>query len=186
MFFDQYSYLSIYLFGCVLVVILSLTRLILTWLLSRVTGSYLVFRNLKKISPPVETDMPKLVFRSILLLAVESLFSWFNVVVMGIKNIYSLFMTIVELAVIAQASDEIKKIRRPFKLEPDMKREAVWAHFYSLQTRVNERSSNPSAVIESLDELSGFYPTTDRAEALKLYNALNELDDEVVDSALAV
>lgn len=78
---DQHPYLFIYLLGCALVVLLSIVKVVLFWIIAWITKGNILSKNLKKILPPDEKTFGQNAILFIGALALESALSWINVIV---------------------------------------------------------------------------------------------------------
>ena len=77
---DQHPYLFIYLVGCMLVLILSMLKIAMVWLLGWITKTNVAAKNLKKIEPVDEQTFGSKAAAFIGVLALEAALSWINVV----------------------------------------------------------------------------------------------------------
>src|ERR1700690_10720 len=78
---EDHPYLSLYLLGCALVVVLTLANVTLHWCLAWVTKANIVAGNLKKLKPPVHVSFLVKVGKFLGTIILESLLSWLNVLV---------------------------------------------------------------------------------------------------------
>jgi ABC-type multidrug transport system fused ATPase/permease subunit len=182
MLIDQHPYLFIYLLGCVLVVILSIFKMILFWIISWITKDNILGKNLKKVLPPDEKTFLQKAIWFIAVFTLEAALSWINVIV-----VFWLIMTTVLKYLreaLSSTPEAIKLLRFPLKNNPHMSREAVWAYLYALQMKVGERTPTESDILFSLNELSEHYPSLDRKAALNQLSSLNVMSTDVISSVL--
>jgi ABC-type multidrug transport system fused ATPase/permease subunit len=182
MLIDQHPYLFIYLLGCVLVVILSIFKMILFWIISWITKDNILGKNLKKVLPPDEKTFLQKAIWFIAVFTLEAALSWINVIVV----IWLIMTTVLKhlREALSSTPEAIKLLRFPLKNNPHMSREAVWAYLYALQMKVGERTPTESDILFSLNELSEHYPSLDRKAALNQLSSLNVMSTDVISSVL--
>lgn len=183
MWIDEHPYVVLYLVGCVLAVVLMLVKLVVCGLVNWMTKTYTLSKNLKKILPPEELNFAQraAVLLGGLLLAVA--LSWINVLVLLWQIVAAVLQPLRQL--LSSTPEAVKALRFPLLNNPGMSRESVWAYTEALKIKLGERQPSATGLRSELDELWGYYPSFDRAVALKELNALNVMNPEVVAAAVA-
>jgi hypothetical protein len=182
MWFEQHPYISIYLAGSALVVVLTLFKVILFWFVGWVTKGNILAKNLKKILEPNNNTF--LVRSGLVLgaLLVESLLSWINVVVI----VWQIFLALVKVLreALTTVPEEIKLLRFPLWNNPDMSRESVWAYAYALGVKAGNNPTDQTHICYSLDEMTEYYYHFDRKAALKQLSSLDVVSDDLITTVL--
>lgn len=182
MWIDYHPYISLYLAGCISVVLLILIKSIITWTIGWVTKSNTFNKNLKKLQPPDEKPFVGKVVIFFGLFAVEVALSWINVLVVLWQIASFLIRTLREL--ISSTPEAIKLLSFPLKNNPDMSRESVFAQLLALKAKVGGEQPNESELIWALNELLGDYPSFDRISSLKQLASFNVIAPEVISTAM--
>lgn len=182
MWIDEHPYLFIYLVGCVIVIILTVIKVILFGLIAWISKEHIFNKNARKLDPPDERSFLNKAGDVLTLLFVTVLFSWINVLYIPWEIARVLLASIREL--FTSRPEAIEVLRFPLRNNPHMPRESVWAYAHALQIRVGEKQPGETDLRASLDELYGYYPSFDRATALKQLKALNVVSPEVITATM--
>lgn len=182
MWIDDHPCIFFYLVGSVLVVVLSLFKVVLFWAIDWVIRANVFTINLRKLLPPDETTFGEKAAKCLGILTIEALLSWINVAVV----LWQIFSTLLRVSrdLLQPAPEAIKVLRFPLRNNPDMPRESVWAHVHALGVRGGEALPTKEALVSSLSQVVGYYPTFDRVAALKQLESLNILSSEVISASL--
>jgi hypothetical protein len=180
MWIDKHPYFSIYLLGSALFVILAMLNMVLEWLLDWITKDNILQANLKKLQPSDETSQMG-VLGHIVIIIFEAALSWINVIVAIwriAKNVmYSLRYFL------ASKPEEIKSLEFPLRNNPDMSREAVWAHSLALGVKGGgNKYPDGSELLNFLNNAREELPSFDRAKALHYLEGLNIVNAGVITS----
>jgi hypothetical protein len=178
MWFDQHPYISIYLTGCVLAVVLIFFKVILTWIVCWVTKENILNKNVKKIQKP--NDRSFLLKAGLFMggLIFEAALSWVNVIVVTWQIFTIPFRVLRET--LTTVPDDIKSLRFPLRNNPYMSREAVWAHLFALTVKAGDDATDETNMRYSLDEVAEYYIYFNRESALKQLGSLNVVGDGVI------
>ncbi len=110
------EYISLYLLGCLLVMILTFFKFIIFRAVAWFSKANVLVQNLKKIEPPDKKSLARKIGYSVALLIVETLVSWINVVVIIWQIISGVFGVIREA--VSSVPEEIKSLRFPLRNNP--------------------------------------------------------------------
>jgi hypothetical protein len=84
-----------------------------------------------------------------------------------------------------RAPEGIKRLRFPLRNNPDMPRESVWAYLHALNVEVGGEPPSETALVDSLNEVTDYYPSFDRVAALKQLESLKVISQDVTSASLA-
>jgi hypothetical protein len=174
--------LFIYLLGSALVLILYIFNATLFWILRWITKANVLAKNLKKLTPPDEETLGVRALVLIVTLAFEAALSWIGVVVAIWTTTMTLLKVIRESLV--STPEAIKLLRFPLRNNPEMSREAVWAHVHALRIRNGEIQADEYALLSSLNSLHEDHPSFHKEAALNHLKGLKVVRGEVISSAL--
>jgi hypothetical protein len=161
------QYLAFYLIGCLLVVMLMLIHAIIYWSLSWLTKSGQAMKNAKKIMDPNETSTLFITFTFII---IDISLSWINVLIIPFQIIKGLVTALRESW---STPASVKTLRYPLKNNPDMTREAVWAHIVSILVLMTGQQPESDEIADGLLEIQNWYPSFDTSTALDQLIALS-------------
>jgi hypothetical protein len=181
MWIDQHPYVFIYLLGCALVVILSMFKMLLFWLIAWITKGNIFVKNVKKLDPVDEQGFGQKIAVFIGILTFEAALSWINVLVVICQIAVNLLKILREA--LASTPEAIKLLRFPLSNNPNMSREAVWAYVQALEIKIGEKIPNEAALLSSLSNVRETHPSFDREAALYQLNGLNVMSGDVISSA---
>ncbi|MEW8403719.1 MAG: hypothetical protein AB2689_28885 [Candidatus Thiodiazotropha taylori] len=177
---DIHPYLLIYLIGCVLVVVMLPIQMTLFWIIKWVTKENNLNKNLKKLQPPKEEGLLQRFLFVIVMIVIEALLSWINVIVILFKTLKYILSILRES--LTQKPEIVKSLRFPLWNNPDMTRESVWAHYTGLRIHAAGEQLDESDLHYSLNEVEGFYPYFDKKEAISQLKHLKVIDNEILSS----
>jgi hypothetical protein len=176
------EYFVIYLFGCALVFILTILKVLFVWMLAWFKKENILKKNLKKIAEPDDLPIWRKWVGYIFGILLESALSWINVVVILVQFIYYSFRYARE--VFTTVPEEIKLLRFPLYNNPNMTRETIWAYMYALGVKAGNNHPNEGQLKESLDELLSYYGDFDRTIAIKELDDLKVISSDTLDSVI--
>lgn len=183
MWIDRHPYLFVYLLGSALVLLLGVCSATLFWVLAWITKANVVANNLKKLNPPDEESRAMKAAAFTAALVFETALSWIGVIVAVWQIIATLLKLLREGLV--STPEEIKLLRFPLRNNPNMSREAVWAHVQALKIKVGEAIPSRDSLLVALENVREDYPTFDAESALSQLQHLNVVRAEVVSSVLS-
>jgi hypothetical protein len=169
-------YLIFYLFGCLLVIVLTLAKLILFTSIVWFTKANILKKNLKKIAPPDKRNIFLKIADPLVMFLVETILSWINVLYVTWQIITGILRVLRDA--FNPVPEEIKMLRFPLRNNPYLERESVWAYMIALELKSGDKQPYGNYYKEMLDELSENYPTFNRIEAIKILEGLNVLTTE--------
>lgn len=174
---DLNDFFQIYLTGCVFVVILTLSKAAIAYFLNWLTKENNLIHNISKLIKPDETTLVSKVGKFTVIVLLEALLSWINVVLIIFQIV---IIVLKHIRVALQAKPEIvKKLVYPLKHNTLLSREAVWA--YNMALRVTE-GLQPSEhdLFNSLDTVGSYYPSFRKQAALNHFKSLEIINDGVI------
>ncbi len=183
MLIDTHPYIFIYLLGSVLVVLLTLFKTALFYTVDWMIRANVLQKNMRKLLQPDESSFGDKALKSFGLLLVEAFLSWVNVAVILWQILSALFR--VARDQLQAAPEAISILRFPLRNNPDMSRETVWAYCQALGVKAGHKLPTKEELVNSLNEISRYYPTFDRVAALKHLESLNTVNPEVTLASLA-
>jgi len=179
---ETHPYLLIYLLGCMLVLILSMLKVAMFWLIGWITKTNVAAKNLKKIAPVDEQTAGSKAATFIGVLAFEAALSWINVVV-AIWQIAVTLLKVVREALVS-TPEAIKLLRFPLRNNPNMSPETVWAYLQALNIKAGGEPPGQDELRDSLDGVCEAHPSFNRTSALNQLGGLNVMSGDVISSAL--
>ena len=183
MWLHEHQYVSVYLAGCVAVVLLSFMRIAVFWAINWILKANIVQRNLKKLQPPEKRPF---LTRAGLFLAVvtfEAALSWINVPIILWQTTADFFRTMREL--LASVPEEVKQLKYPLRNNADLTRESVWAYVQAFNVKLGNTQPSNYDLIASLDEIHNYYPSFDSIGALRQLDSLKSFSPGRIDDAIA-
>lgn len=181
MFTNQHPYLFIYLLGSSLVILLTLFKIAIFYIIDWIIKANILNKNLKKLTKPDNTEWYLKVLRFFGLLLFEAALSWINVVVVTGQILYHTLKVLREI--FTPAPEEIKKLRFPLRNNPMLSAEAVWAYLMALNIKSGEALQNESVLFASLEEVLDNKHDFNFQNALDQLGNLNVLNSETITSA---
>lgn len=178
MWINDHPYIFFYLMGCVVVVLLMLSKGVIFWFICWTTKTNVLNRNLRKVLPPDDSPLLEKVAGYAIVFLFDLALSWVGVAIALWQIIYGLFRTARDM--FSAVPEEVKRLRFPLKNNPNMSRENVWAYLTALNVKAGEGQPGAVTLVTSLRELSGYYPGFDCVAALKQLNRLNVVDLDVM------
>lgn len=183
MWMDAHPYISVYLIGSALSVILAVFTALLLWVLSWLTKSGVVARNLRKIAtPPVSRGHEWTMF--FVSLALEAMLSWIGVVIAIVAIPWHILKAVREA--LTSMPQGVQDLRYPLKSNPELSREAVWAYMRAFRVKIGEQPPDANGLLLELRRLLDHYPYFNREHALTHLRSLNAIDPAVVDLAISL
>ncbi|HDR9030277.1 TPA: hypothetical protein QDB14_004514 [Burkholderia vietnamiensis] len=181
----DHPYVIFYLVGCLVTLLLIIAKAIIFSFIGWLTKANILQKNLKKLDPPDTKRWWDRVTAFVFLALFEMVLSWINVPI-GLWQIAAgLFRTLREL--LTPAPEEIKLLRFPLRNNPDMPREAVFAHVLALSVRAgNVTTGTPENISSALQEIKWNYPSFSDQQAIDTLKSLKVVDSEILTSALAM
>ena len=175
---DLQPYLSIYLLGCILVIILTLVKLIIFTIIDWFTKANILTKNLKKIAVRDKRPAHRRVLESIGWFILEILLSWINVFVITWQVIIGVLRILRET--FNSVPEEIKILRFPLRNNPYLDMEAVWAHMVALDVKFDGKQPDRYYYEDIMNELKINHPTFNFAAAIYKLKSLNVLSPESI------
>lgn len=181
--FYQQDWFVIYLAGCVAWVVFAIFKVLLILFLSWITKGNILRKNMAKISEPVSTSWAIRWGIQGVLYLIEAALSWLGVIINIGHLIVILFRILRE--VFTTVPEEIKRLNFPLLNNPNLSREAVWAHMYALGIKAGDNDPTDKGLMsDSLTDVSYYYSDFKRKKALKRLGTLNVVSDKVISSML--
>lgn len=178
---DWLTWLYIYLSGCVAVALLVGFKFIVFWCISWLLKGNTLRKNLKKLELSEEETFWDKTLSLLLVGFFTIVLSWLGVLIELWLFAVHLLQIIRES--VASVPEEIKVLRFPLHNNPNMTREAVWAHAQALQAK-NGAFPNKHTLLNSLKDMSENHTSFDRIAALTQLKSLNSVDPDVTSEAL--
>lgn len=181
MFIDQHPYISIYLLGSLLVVLLTFVKIALFYAIDWVIKANILNKNLKKLADPDNNQWYLKALKFLVLLLFEAALSWINVVVILGQILYGIVKVLRDL--FTTAPEEIKALRFPLRNNPFLSKEAVWAYLMAISVKMGEALQNESGIIASIEDVLDNRPDFDYLNALDQLDNLKVMNSETISSA---
>lgn len=181
MWLDEHPYIAIYLFGCVLFLLLSLFKVVIFYTIDWITKANILNMNIRKIMPPNEMTVLQNVSKFIGILLFEMLLSWINVVLVLWQIVTTLIRILRDL--LTPAPEAIKILRFPLRNNPKMAREAVWAYVIALNVKAGVKRPDEYGLVEAIREISENYPNFNYRDALAHLGSLEAIPTEKIKHA---
>jgi hypothetical protein len=172
----------VYLLGCFAAIVVMLANTAVFYSVGWLRKSNIVARNLKKIFPPDRTPFATKLAKGAAFVALEIALSWIAVAAGAWKLLRFVLETMRE--VLSPPPEAVRKIAYPLKCNPDMSREAVWAHTLSIGALTGDSLAQPEGICEALSEVSAVYDDFDKELALRLLRGLNVVAPDVIDESV--
>jgi hypothetical protein len=178
----QNRWVIAYLAGCVVAFACFSVNASLLFILSWMTKANVLKKNLKKLQPDEESTFINRILAGVGVILLETAFSWIAV----LFALWTFFKTIFDTLreIFSSTPEAVQKLRFPLKNNPNMSREAVWAHYVSLAAVNGEIPTDASTLVTELDALASANPALDRHAALMQLKALHVVDADVVAAAI--
>jgi len=176
------DYLLIYLFGCALAFVLNIFNVLLFWLLAWFTKGNVVATNLRKLQEPDDDNIWIKTLATALGFLLEAALSWIGVLAALWMTLSTVFKTLRET--VTPTPEAIKLLRFPLQTNPNMSREAVWAHVQALRVRLGGNELSTAQLLALLDDMAESHPSFDKATALKQLENLDVVRSDSVMVAL--
>jgi hypothetical protein len=183
--FLAYRLFLYYAAGCVV----SLCLQIASRICFRVTGWFLksdtYWENLNKLGPLKDARFGARIWKWLRPIAWEVALSWISVALSGLLFLYKVLFLVREILLRGRTPEAVKKLRFPLENNPELSRETVWAHAFSLSILEDGRARDESQILLSLEEVLENHPRFDRMSALEQLRDIGVEREESVSRALA-
>ncbi len=176
------DWLLLYVIGCIAAFVLLSFNSILFWFIRWVTKTNILLKNMRKIGPEDKESFAVKVLKGVGLIVAETALSWLSV----LAGLWRLIRIVLETLrdVLTPAPERIRALRFPLRNNPDLPSESVWAHVVGLAVLAGQPLTQPSEVLEALDQLVENRSRFDRRRALLQLQGLHVLDADIVSAAL--
>lgn len=184
MWIDEHPYLSIYLLGCLVALLLQILTYFIYWTLSWITRENILRKNLKKVQEPDKRTLGTKVIVVVVWDAVGVASSWIGVAFQLWQILATLLGVVREI--VSSTPEAIKLLRFALKNNPDMSREAVWAYLMAISIKAGRSITSEHELHASLKDVFDYYPSFDRRAAIRQLESLNAVSSDLITSITSV
>jgi hypothetical protein len=184
MFIDQHPYLSIYLLGSLLVILLAFMKIPLFYMIDWFTKELIAIRNLEKLNEPDNKAWYLKILIFLGSLVPDVALSWVGVILVFGQIIYLVIKVLRD--VFTSVPEEIKVLEYPLRNNPLLTKEAVWVYVMALCIKKGEALQNENAMVAEIEKVLDSRPDFNCENALDQLDNLKVMNSEIISSVKSI